>query len=56
MVEETVFTLPKIPALQGEENLDEWRSAVRNHFKWHDIYDHITSEIPQPGDATAARA
>ena len=48
MTEETTFTLPKIPQLLGEENLEEWKASIRNHFEWYDILQYLTSDVPEP--------
>ena len=48
MAEETTFILPKIPQLLGEENLEEWKAAIRSHFEWYDIIQYLTDDIPEP--------
>jgi hypothetical protein len=58
MAEEPTFTLPKPPQLLGEENLEEWKATIHDHFKWHDILQHLTDDIPEPpaDNATAHKA
>jgi hypothetical protein len=53
MAEETSFSLPKPPQLLGEENLEEWKAAIHNHFEWYDILQYLTDEIPEPPTADA---
>jgi hypothetical protein len=48
MAEETTFTLPKIPQLLGEENLEEWKAAIHNHFEWYNILKYLLDDIPEP--------
>ena len=48
MVEETTFTLPKILQLLGEENLEEWKAAIYNHFKQYDILQYLIGNILEP--------
>ena len=48
IVEELTFTLPKIPQLLGEENLEEWKAAIHSHFEWYDIIQCLTDDIPEP--------
>ena len=55
MTEETTFTLPKIPQLLGEENLEEWKASIHNHFEWYDILQYLTNDVPEP-PATNAQA
>ena len=56
MAEETSFVLPKIPQLLGEENLEEWKAAIHNHFEWYDILNHLRTDIPQPQDPQAQKS
>jgi hypothetical protein len=53
MADETSFTLPKLPQLLGEENLEEWKAAIHNHFEWYDILEYLTTEVPEPPLADA---
>jgi hypothetical protein len=56
IAEETTFTLPKIPQLLGEENLEEWKAAIHNHFEWYDILKYLLDDILEPPkDNTQAR-
>ena len=55
MAEETTFALPKIPQLLGEENLEEWKAAIHNHFEWYDILQYLTDNVPQPADDAQAQ-
>jgi len=58
MADETTFTLPKILQLLGEENLEEWKAAIHNHFEWYDILQYLTDNVPEPpiADAPAHKA
>src|SRR5580700_2974952 len=58
MTEEQTFTLPKLPQLIGEENLEEWKAAINHYFKWHRIRQYLTTDVPQPpiADANAVGA
>ena len=58
MVEESTFTLPKIPQLLGEENLEEWKAAIHNHFEWYDILQYLVGNVSEPpaDDAQAHKA
>ena len=47
MADENSFSLPKIPQLLGDENLEEWKAAIKYHFQWYDIYNHLTANIPE---------
>jgi hypothetical protein len=49
MADET-FTLPKPLALLGEENLEEWKAAIHNHFEWYDIRQYLTQHVQEPAD------
>jgi hypothetical protein len=40
--------LPKIPQLLGEENLEEWKAAIHNHFEWYDILEYLLDDILEP--------
>ena len=53
-MEETTFALPKVPLLQGEDNLEDWKAAIHNHFKWYDISEFLTTNVAAPAD-TAER-
>jgi hypothetical protein len=48
MAEDPTFTLPKPLELQGEENLEEWKAAIHNHFQWHRIRQYLTTDVPRP--------
>ena len=48
MAEETTFSLPKIPQLLGEENLEEWKAAIHNHFEWYDILQYLVGNVSEP--------
>jgi hypothetical protein len=45
MADETSFALPKPPQLLGEENLEEWKAAIHNHFEWYDILEYLTTDV-----------
>jgi hypothetical protein len=56
MSDETyTFKLPKPPILIGEENLEEWKAAIHNHFEWYDILQYLTSTIAEPSSAAGRR-
>lgn len=40
--------LPKIPMLQGEENLDEWKDMLRRHLRVHGLRQYIDQDVPEP--------
>ena len=48
MADEVTFTLPKPPILLGEENLEEWKAAIHNHFEWYNIEDYLLQSINEP--------
>jgi hypothetical protein len=56
MAEEASFTLPKLPQLLGEENLEEWKAAIYNHFQWYRIRHYLTTDVPQPADENVIAA
>jgi hypothetical protein len=48
MAKENAFALPELPQLLGEENLEEWKAAIYDHFEWHGILQYLTDDVPEP--------
>ena len=49
------FTVPEIPKLKGEKNLDAWNLILRCTLDTYGWLGYITTDIPEPDDATEKR-